>query len=158
MNIENNHCDFSPCRRYRYTLWRVWGDKPFCMFIGLNPSVADEKINDNTVRRCINYSKDWGYGALCMTNIFAYRDTNPDVMKSQLDPIGPENNKYLLEVSKSAGVIVGAWGNHGEFMNRGLEVIKLIPNLHCLKITNKGHPQHPLYLKKTLTPIKYDRI
>lgn len=153
----NNECVFSPDRKYRYTLWRVWEpNKQYCMFIGLNPSKADEIVNDNTVRRCINYSKDWGYGALCMTNIFAWRETKAELMLLEKEPIGKENNKYLLECAKNAGIVIAAWGNHGKHLNRGNYVKSMIPNLHCLKISNEGNPWHPLYLKKDLKPIKYD--
>ena len=51
---------FSECRKYRYALCRIWDDsKPYAMFIGLNPSTADETEDDPTIRRCINYAKDW---------------------------------------------------------------------------------------------------
>ena len=86
---------FSPCRRWRYTLWRDWMDDvleleeragnnsaKYAMFIGLNPSTADETRDDPTVRRCVGFAKSWGYGALCMTNIFAWRDTDPAGMKA----------------------------------------------------------------------------
>lgn len=52
------------------------------MFIGLNPSTADETQDDPTVRRCIRYAQSWGYGALYMTNIFAFRATDPRVYES----------------------------------------------------------------------------
>jgi hypothetical protein len=67
---------FNLSRTHRYTLWRIW-DHMFCtdyvQFIGLNPSTADESQDDPTVRRCIDFAKRWGAGALCMTNIFAFR-------------------------------------------------------------------------------------
>lgn len=151
-------CIFSPDRKYRYTLWREWEpNKPFCMFIGLNPSVADEKINDNTVRRCINYSKQWGYGSLCMTNIFAWRETKAELMLLEKEPIGEENDKFLLQCAEKAGIIIAAWGNHGKHLNRGDKIKQMIPNLYCLKITNEGNPWHPLYLRADLKPIKYEK-
>ena len=83
--------EFSPCRTYRYALWRWWDrSRPYAMFIGLNPSTADEVNNDPTVSRCIGYSRRWGYGGLCMTNIFAYRSTDPARMKAHSAPIGGE--------------------------------------------------------------------
>lgn len=74
---------FSPCREYRYTLYREWmpGDK-VVQFIGLNPSTADEVKNDPTVTRCINYAKAWGYTGMYMTNIFAFRETDPNEYKT----------------------------------------------------------------------------
>jgi hypothetical protein len=144
---------FSPSRKWRYTLWREFegGEgKPYCQFIGLNPSTADEKNDDPTVRRCINFAKSWGFGALCMTNIFAYRATDPRVMKAQADPVGPDNDYWLKEISKGAGLVVAAWGTHGAFMNRGRQVVELLGNLECLDITQGGFPKHPLYVRKDI--------
>lgn len=149
---------FSPCRTYRYSLWRRWGmpEQGYAMFIGLNPSKADEVEDDPTVRRCIQYAKNWGYGALCMTNIFAFRATDPAVMKAHSEPIGPDTDTALVELAKNAGVVVAAWGNHGSHGGRAQQVIALLPNLHCLKVTKAGQPSHPLYLRKALTPMRYD--
>lgn len=149
---------FSPCRKYRYTLWRRWGDDwetNFCMFIGLNPSTADEINDDPTVRRCINFSKAWGYSALLMTNIFAYRATDPRDMKAIDEPIGPENDRYLIEHAAKASIVVAAWGNHGAYRDRHNLIKAMIPNLHCLKTSKLGMPAHPLYLPKDLNPIQY---
>ncbi|MCP3697064.1 MAG: DUF1643 domain-containing protein [Aliivibrio sp.] len=146
----------SDCRTYRYELWREWDEsKPYAMFVGLNPSTADETEDDPTIRRCINFAKSWGYGGLCMTNLFAYRATQPEHMKKASDPIGDKNDETLILLAKNAGVIVGAWGNDGVFLNRSEEVRSLIPELSVLKVNKSGEPAHPLYLKSTLTPIKW---
>ncbi|HCG6550620.1 TPA: DUF1643 domain-containing protein [Vibrio parahaemolyticus] len=146
----------SDCRTYRYELWRTWDDsKPYAMFIGLNPSTADETEDDPTIRRCINFAKSWGYGGLCMANLFAYRATQPEDMKRTSDPIGNQNDETLILLAQNAGVIVGAWGNDGVFLNRSEDVRALIPDLSVLKVNKSGEPAHPLYLKSTLTPIKW---
>ena len=146
--------EFSPCRRYRYTLWREWiCGSGYAQFICLNPSTATDTEDDPTVRRCINFSKSWGYAGFCMTNLFAYRSTQPDYMKAADDPIGNENDLHLINVARDAAVIVAAWGTHGSFMNRDVHVINLIKNLHYLRLTQGGHPQHPLYLPSTLKPL-----
>ena len=137
---------FSPDRLHRYGLWRLWDNNlPTVLFIGLNPSTADEFKNDPTIRRCIGYAKDWGYGGYIMGNIFAFRATDPDIMKAAKDPIGAENNEWLLRLHQEADLTIGAWGNYGKFMNRGKDVVAMIPNLKCLKITGQGYPSHPLY-------------
>ncbi len=145
---------FSRCRKYRYALWRQWddGDDGFAMFVGLNPSTADESKNDPTVRRCIGYAMDWGYSGLIMTNIFAYRATLPPDMKAQTDPVGPGNNKALTQLATEAKVVVAAWGIHGAYLQRGSAVRKMLPRLNVLRLTKDGHPCHPLYLPKTLIP------
>lgn len=144
---------FSPCRIFRYTLGRKWSDKPMCMFIGLNPSTADETKDDPTVRRCIGYAKDWGYGGLLMTNIFGYRSTDPRALLALDDPVGEENDGYLLRCYEQADVAIAAWGVHGSLRGRNLTVRKLLSPLHYLRLTKDGHPNHPLYLPKALKPI-----
>lgn len=153
---NNRDTIFSPCRKYRYTLWREWpGGEGYAMFLCLNPSTADEIQDDPTVRRCINYAKAWGYAGFFMMNIFAYRATDPRDMKAVADPVGPDNDKHLLRVASGAGVVVAAWGTHGTHNGREAEILKLIPTLHCLKLTKDNHPAHPLYLKKELVPVPF---
>lgn len=147
---------FSPDRVYRYTLWREWSDDPkYVMFIGLNPSTADETKDDNTIRKCVKFAKAWGYGALCMTNVFAYRATDPRKMKAYAEPVGPDNDKWLKECSSKAGLIVAAWGKDGAHMKRDLVVERLISDLQCLGHNGDGTPKHPLYLKDTTKPDTY---
>ena len=149
----NKFAVFSPCRTYRYLLWREWiGGVGYAMFVGLNPSTADETQDDPTIRRCIAFAKSWGYAGLCMTNLFAFRATDPKDMMAVADPVGPDNNANLLDVAKDAGVIVAAWGAKGTHKGRDAEVCKMLPPLHFLALTKDGHPGHPLYLPKTLTP------
>lgn len=150
---------FSPCRTYRYVLWREFGelldDGSYAMFIGLNPSTADETNDDPTIRRCIAFAKSWGYGALCMTNLFAFRATDPAVMLAAADPVGVDNNRHLLQMAQGAGVIVAAWGKHGGHLGRDQAVRKMLPGLHCLSLTKAGQPGHPLYLKSELKPVRF---
>ena len=157
-SLQESTATFSPCRTYRYSLWRRRGapERGYAMFIGLNPSTADEVEDAPTIRRCIQFTKDWGYGALCMTNLFAFRATDPAVMKAHSEPIDPDTDAVVAERAKNAGVVVAAWGNHGSHSARDRQVIALLPNLHCLKVTRAGQPSHPLYLRKSPTPTRYD--
>lgn len=146
--------DFSECRTWRYALWRTWDrDKPYCLFICLNPSTADETTDDNTVRRCISYAQAWGHGGFCMANLFAYRATKPNDMIRAWDPVGPENDYWLKHLATNAGLVVAGWGNHGRFMDRSKTVRSMIDNLYYLQLTESGEPGHPLYLPKNLKPI-----
>lgn len=146
---------FSPCRTYRYTLWRHWDGlfgSSYAMFVCLNPSTADEVLDDPTVRRCIRFAKAWGRAGFCMTNIFAYRATDPKDMLAVEDPVGPDNDEHILRVAASAAVVVAAWGVHGTHQGRNQDVCAMLSNLHVLRLTGDGHPGHPLYLPKTLRP------
>lgn len=154
------HTIFSPCRQYRYALFRKWfGGNGYCVFIGLNPSVADERCNDPTIRRDIGFAKRWGYGALCKLNLFAFLSTDPRWMKRQEFPIGPDNDEYLRRVCKDAGVVVAAWGTHGAHMGRGEQVRQMLTgagiDMHVLRLNKDGSPAHPLSLPKTLTPVPW---
>jgi len=146
---------FSPCRVWRYWLLRTWDDTlPAIAYIGLNPSTADEVQNDPTVSRCINFAKSFGCGSMYMLNLFAFRATDPRVMKQARDPIGPVNNVAIKSVSDKCKITVACWGVHGTYLQRDKEVVRLIPNLWCLGVTKGGHPRHPLYLKSDTQLVK----
>ncbi len=146
----------SPCRTYRYDLWRTWlGGNGYAMFVGLNPSTADETEDDPTIRRCTAFAKAWGYAGLCMTNLFAYRATAPRDMMRASDPVGPQNDEILCSRAEEARVVVAAWGVHGTYGSRHEAVRAMLPKLHYLRLTKGGHPGHPLYLPKTLMPVAW---
>lgn len=157
--------NFSPCRTWRYTLHRSWADKPLfgpvslgiVLFVCLNPSTADELNDDPTVRRCIGYARAWGYNSLIMTNIFAFRATYPSDMKAAPDPVGPDNDKWLMDCAREAALVVAAWGNDGAYRGRSRQVVEMTARagvqLMCLRITKAGEPEHPLYLPGKLQPI-----
>lgn len=150
--------NISACGHYRYTLWRKWAQGGTAMFVGLNPSTADATLDDPTIRRCIGFARAWGYGSLCMLNLFAYRATQPADMLAQTDPVGPENDDWLLRMTAQADVVVAAWGTHGAFKNRDEHVRSLLGgNLSYLKLTSGGHPGHPLYLPASLCPTPWAR-
>ena len=145
---------FSDCRKYRYALWRIWNEHmPIAMIIGLNPSTADQTRNDPTITRCINFASSWGYGGVCVTNLFGFRATAPTELKAHHDPIGKENDAWVHEMAKGAAITVAAWGYHGKFLNRSLEILPSLGQLYCIKMNKSGEPAHPLYLKAELKPV-----
>jgi len=141
---------FSPCRRYRYTLSRSinTGGKQV-LFVMLNPSTADEVQNDPTIRRCIRFAQREGGSILNVVNLFAWRSTDPGVLGEVLDPIGPDNDRHIVEAATKSSLIVCAWGVHGAFMQRGKAVQQLLADrpLYALGFTKDGAPRHPLYVK-----------
>ena len=150
---------FSADKLHRWALWRRWGPGPAVAFIGLNPSTADEQQDDPTVRRCIRFTKAWDYDALFMLNIFAFRSTDPMTLRVVPDPIGDENDRYLTSWSAATVMTVAAWGVHGSYLDRENAVRRLFAErglaLRYLRLTKAGHPGHPLYLPKTLVPVKW---
>ena len=144
---------FSRCKTYRYQLSRVWdATKETVAFIGLNPSTADHRNDDPTIRRCIGFAKDWGFGGFVIVNLFAYRTPYPSELKTSVDPVGPRNKVYLNRAMKETNLQVAIWGNDGNFLGQADAVRKQFTRLHAIKINNSGQPAHPLYLRKGLQP------
>jgi hypothetical protein len=149
---------FSDDRRYRWALWRTWdADDGHVMFVGLNPSIANENQDDPTVRRCIGFAKRWGYGGIYMMNLFGFCSTDPKGMQNQDEPVGEENNQMLFMYAQRAEKVIAAWGDFGCAVKRGHEVEGLITvgtasiiarhkKLYCLGRTKIGSPRHPLYV------------
>jgi len=140
---------FSACRTYRYTLWRVWAH-PLVNYIMLNPSKADEVDNDPTVERCERRAAKLGYGGIIVTNLFAFRATDPDDMKRAADPVGPRNDDAIYESASQCSLVILAWGNDGAYLARSKAVLKFLEpcrhKMHALKVCKTGEPQHPLYV------------
>lgn len=147
---------FSKCRTWRYFLYRGWSliERP-ALFICVNSSLADEKKDDPTVRRCMGFAWDWEYGGVIIVNLFAYITKSPAVLKKAIDPVGPENDLWIKRMAGNAGLLVAAWGTDGGFLGRDEEVKAILPThlaLHHLGLTQGGHPKHPLYLRKDTKP------
>lgn len=147
---------YSDCERYRYALTRIWGPGERALFVMLNPSTATEVQNDPTVERCERRSRALGFGGFRVTNIFAWRDTDPRKMRAASQPIGPENDATILDGAAWADRIICAWGTHGAYLDRGPQVEALLRAttlpLHHLGLTKEGHPKHPLYIAYTQQP------
>lgn len=146
-----NECTFSPDRRHRYSLIHrinpLLGDR-LILWIGLNPSTADESQLDPTLTRIRSFSEREGYDGFWMANIFGLRTPYPKEMMAANDPVGPGNDASLKLAAKRCDRIVAAWGNIGEYQDRAEAVVKLFPGreLWCLGTTKDGHPRHPLYV------------
>lgn len=148
---------YSDCERYRYLLTREWEpDRGRILFIMLNPSTATEVQNDPTVERCERRARALGFGAFRVTNIFAWRDTDPRAMRAAADPVGPENDAAILDSLGWADRVVAAWGAHGEHLDRGVTMEHLLRQsgaaVHHLGLTKHGHPKHPLYIGYSQQP------
>ena len=159
-STHESGAQFSSCRRWRTLLWRRWdARRPVANFIMLNPSTADEMKLDPSCTRARRYAERWGYGALLVTNIFSYRETSPEKMKAAKDPVGRGNDAAILEAARAAQLVVCAWGNHGEFLGRSAQVLKMLSEkkiqTHALRVTALGEPSHPLYLPSSLRPATF---
>lgn len=146
----------SPDERYRYRLDRRWADGPTVAWVMLNPSTADGTTDDPTLRRIQAFSRSWGFGALTVVNLYAWRATDPAGLWTAADPVGPGNDRHIYEGVAGHEVVV-AWGAHGK-PERITEVVRLIESApgagrpKALALTKTGQPRHPLYLRGDLTP------
>lgn len=151
---------YSDCERYRYALTRTWdtGGKRL-LFVMLNPSKATEVQNDPTVERCERRARALGFGAFQVTNIFAWRDTDPNQMRKAVDPVGPDNDHALLDGTAWADLIIAAWGTHGAHLDRGPQTATLLRAtgmpLYTLGLSKHGHPKHPLYISYSQQPTRW---
>lgn len=145
---------FDPGRTYRYLLWRAWGDGGrFVLFILLNPSTADQAMNDPTVERCERRARAMGFDGLLVANLFAMRATDPDRLRDAPDPIGPQNDAALSLVQPLAGQTICGWGANGCCRSRGWMLRERLKRpLYHLGLTRDGHPRHPLYLPYSVQP------
>lgn len=153
-------CIFSEDRVYRYNWANRVSNQPGRMLcIGVNPSKADEDRSDNTVTRCCNFARRLGYGVLEMGNLNAFRATDPKIMKAAHDPVGPDNDRHLLEAIRRCGMIVACWGIDGAFGGRDMEVLGLIGQEHksvyCFGTTTGGYPRHPSRLPNNAELVRY---
>ena len=151
----------SPCGLYRYRLWRAWGTGPRCVFVCLNPSVADANQDDPTLRRLVGFARGWGHGRLDVVNLFGFRATKPRDCFKAPDPVGPDNDLHVAEAVRGAALVVVAWGANGHIRGRDREVLALLEREsvvpHALRILASGQPEHPLYLPGSLRPQPYAR-
>jgi len=151
---------YSDCETYRYSLTRVWENAlPRVMFVMLNPSKADEIANDPTVERCERRARTLGYGAFRVTNIFAFRATDPRDMRRAADPVGPENLETLRDGVAWADHVIAAWGTHGAHRGQGPLMADMLgqsgaPIFH-LGLSKAGHPKHPLYIAYAQQPMRW---
>ncbi|MBL4806222.1 MAG: DUF1643 domain-containing protein [Rhodobacteraceae bacterium] len=149
--------NYSDCEQYRYDLTRVWDDTGRkVLFLMLNPSTATEVQNDPTVERCERRARTLGFGAFRVCNIFAFRATDPKVMRAKPDPVGPQNDAAIKQAVAWADEVVAAWGANGEHMARGATVEALLRASNAkpkhLGLTKAGHPKHPLYIAYATQP------
>ncbi|MGR3761502.1 DUF1643 domain-containing protein [Roseobacteraceae bacterium NS-SX3] len=152
---------YSDCETYRYSLTRVWDPAGLkVMFVMLNPSTATEVQNDPTIERCERRARALGFGGFRAANIFAYRATDPRVMRAADDPEGPDNAAALLEGAGWTDVVVCGWGTHGEHRGQGPRAEALLRGtgkpLHHLGLSKAGHPKHPLYIAYRQQPVLWE--
>lgn len=159
---------FSPCRKWRYALWRIWDrSKPHATFCLMNGSTADEVNNDPTVERQKRRTEMWAergwydVGGVKVVNAFGWRETDsrklPKLVEAGIDIVGPANDNAILDACQGAAIVVCGWGRPGhQLLGRGPKVLALLKAAgiqpYALHVNTDGSPCHPLYLPYSAQP------
>lgn len=148
----------SDCGKFRYRLGRdvredgtTYPNPGYVLWVMLNPSTADAECDDNTIRRCIGFTRAWGYSELLVGNLYAYRSTDPAGLWTADDPDGPENRDHLQQMARDAASIVVAWGRHAKRADSEPTTYLLArhADVWCLGLNKYGgQPAHPLMLPR----------
>jgi hypothetical protein len=152
----------SRCGLHRYQLHRIWGDPPYMVFVMQNPSTADAREDDPTIRRCIRFAKREGCGGISVRNVFALRATDEKELLTHADPVGPKNIEYLerIKIVAPESILVVAWGNmlggkRFEAQYRAAAKICAAQEAYCPGINKSGQPKHPLYLPNAAELVRW---
>ena len=170
MNVTytNRSAKLSDCEKYRYELIREWSTSDFTLnnakegqlvFCLLNPSTADAVEDDQTLKRCVGFAQQWEYSRIVVVNLFAFRSTHPSELSKCPDPVGEDNDRYILKNAKAAAFFVAGWGTEGVMLNRQNAVLDMLRSngvvVHTLGQNRGGTPKHPLRLNKKTAPRPY---
>lgn len=171
--------------KYRYLLWRrAKGPEPSLFperertvcFLMLNPSTADARTDDPTVRRCKGFAFDWDYPRLFIVNLFAFRAANPADLKRHLNSFNDiggmregitvhyENDEWVEFAFRHSHLIILAWGANllFECQCRAERIEEITwevgckDRIKCLGRTKHLAPRHPLMLPKNTKPIDWE--
>jgi hypothetical protein len=147
---------FSEDRKYRYALWRVWSliIRPL-LLIGLNPSRADERINDPTITRGMVRADRAGFGGLLMGNLYAFKSTEPKVLLGDGDFVGEYTDYYLKQMIELSERQLCGWGSFLPVKLRAPAVLAMIKEPYCLGVNADGNPKHPLYIAYDVPMVKF---
>lgn len=155
----------SACGRHRWWLQRRWDPAgPRLLFIGLNPSRADGRRDDPTLRRLVGFARAWGYGALEVLNLFSRITASPAVLRRSQEPLDARNDLWLVQRASALGPMDAVWlgwGNGGRWRQRDRQVLALLERhlpahtpVLVLALTAAGQPRHPLYAAAAAQPLR----
>ncbi|WMD23909.1 DUF1643 domain-containing protein (plasmid) [Achromobacter seleniivolatilans] len=145
----------SPCEKYRYRLDReVQTSGDVFGFFGVNPSTADEKLDDQTVKKMRGFTQRNGGRRFIVGNVFSLRAADVSELSRASAVCGPDHMRHLQKIVAEADILVPCWGSRGK-MPRALwpqleEMLALLrasgkPIKH-LGLTQSGDPRHPVML------------
>lgn len=166
MTYMHRSAVIDPSGLYRYRLERYWGlaGRVLCVMM-LNPSTADGKVDDATIRKLIKFAMRQGYSGIMVVNLYAFRATKPEELFAALNlhglPYvqGYENDRYIHRAVELCDDVLLAWGAQGAYLAQGSfyrgTIVRYIDEknffgprrrkVYALNFTKSGEPVHPLY-------------
>lgn len=146
MNSQFSGAVFDDAKRFRFLLWRFWDDRPKVLFIGANPSTADEWVDDPTSKRAISFAKQWGYGGIYLCNVLPCRATDPKALASmELNHVA--NLPAVKMANRLSAQTVLFWGDCLKYATGWQEFAGELVNIlqgpvKCFGKTASGNPKH----------------
>jgi len=156
---------FSKNGKYRYLLGRRVGHPHHSvLFIMLNPSKANATEPDQTITRCTNFARAWGYGTMEVVNLFAFKSTDPAGLWKVKKPVGKRNDSFIRDAVSRADQVILAWSGEvakdPEFKRRAACVMRMVCKIarpYHLGFTKTREPRHPRVLPKSATPKRWTK-
>lgn len=146
---------FDPTRKFRYVLGRRFttSKAPLRLCVWMNPSDADEKKDDASIRVGMSFARRWGDGGILVVNVMDLVCTDSRKLpKNQSEAIGPDHWRYVIDAVGGAWghvhrEVMCGWGDAGageqaSLMHHRLQQYGLTPC--ALALTKSGNPGHPL--------------
>lgn len=155
LSIKNNilrKAKFSIDKKHRYELSRHWDlSKSDILFIMLNPSIANEDIDDPTIKRLISFTREFKYGGFFVANLFTYITPYSKTLDTSIG-LTKLNLKTIKNLVNKVDEVIYAWGNS---IKEPQELKNLVKNPKCFGKNLNGTPKHPLYLSSNSKLIKF---
>lgn len=142
--------------KYRYALGAL-SAKPLFV-IGLNPSTADDKVADPTIKKVMGFAEQNGYSSFVMLNLYPERSPYPDDLPLEADSNQFEKNVQiileLISTQEQADILL-AWGDNiysRDYLLKSIHLIYKTLSSHKVNwwrisdLTKRGQPRHPLYI------------
>lgn len=158
---------FSPDRKHRYLLRRVIdATKPTCLWVMMNPSRANETLDDHTTKYAMKRAFLSGFGVYEAVNLWPVvcTDSRPVAKMQHHQLFGDEGysraNYHIRHLAKNASQIVIAWGAAAGATKRANEVLLILKNykLWCLGLTKHGYPRFPRAIPHSSPLVLYEPI
>jgi hypothetical protein len=127
-------------------LSRFWEEGPIACVIGLNPSTADDRLDDPTNRRLIGLLKAQSFGGYWLINLIPESTPYPDRLGKHTRRLSNKNQSVIHETVTNTDAVILAWGAGADRCPFRYGLVEGFIDPLCFGVTRHGEPKHPLYL------------